>query len=113
MDDPGLLFQDWGNPTPLALKALQPLKGKITIAASGGVRTGVDMAKAIILGASLCGLAQPFLKPAMESPEAVITVIHKLKREFTIAMFLLGIKTVDKLQYNESLMWNPNFTLFS
>ena len=112
-DDLGLLFQDWGNPTPLALKELQPLRHKITVVASGGLRSGLDMIKAVLLGASLCGLAKPFLKPAMESPEAVIEVIHRLKREFTVAMFLMGVKDFKELNYNESLLWNPNFRLFS
>jgi len=112
-DDLGLLFQDWGNPTPYALQSLSPLKDKITMVASGGIRSGLDMAKAVILGASLCGLAKPFLKPAMESPDAVIKVINKLKREFTVTMFLLGLDQFDKLFYNESFIWNPNFALFS
>ncbi|MBN1560388.1 type 2 isopentenyl-diphosphate Delta-isomerase [candidate division KSB1 bacterium] len=112
-DDVGLLFQDWGNPTPLALQSLQPLKKKITIIASGGIRSGLDMAKAVILGASLCGMAKPFLKPAMESADAVIKVIQRLKREFTIAMFLLGVDKFDNLFFNKELMWNPDFTLFS
>ena len=56
------------------------------------------MAKAMVLGASLCGIAAPFLEPAMESPEAVVRVIDRLKAEFTTAMFLLGCRTVDQLQ---------------
>lgn len=111
-DNLGILFQDWGNPTPLALQALYPFKTRITLVASGGIRSGVDMAKAVILGASLCGLAKPFLKPAMESPEAVIKVIETLKREFIISLFLLGTKTFSELHYNTGLMWNPNVTFF-
>ncbi len=111
-DDLGLLFQDWGNPTPLALRELRPLKDQVTVIASGGIRSGVDMAKAIILGASLCGLAKPFLKPAMQSPEAVIDTINRLKREFTVAMFCLGAQQINDMHYNDSLLWNPNFELF-
>jgi len=111
-DNLGLTFQDWGNPTPLVLKELQPLREKLTVVASGGIRSGLDMAKAVILGASLCGLAKPFLKPAMQSPDAVIEVIQKLKREFTVAMFLLGIQNTNDMMYNNSLLWNPNFELF-
>lgn len=111
-DNLGLLFQDWGNPTPLALRDLQAFKDQIHVVASGGIRSGLDMAKAVILGASLAGLAKPFLKPAMESPDAVISVIQKLKREFTVAMFLLGMQNIDTMKYNNSLLWNPNFELF-
>ena len=96
--DPALgeLFQDWGIPTPEALKALAPLD--VTLIASGGIRTGIDMAKAMILGASLCGMARPFLTPAMESADAVRTVIQRIKREFVTTMFLLGARTVDDLK---------------
>ncbi len=103
-DDIGLLFQDWGIPTPQALRALKPFHGRITLIASGGIRSGIDMAKAIILGASLCGMAQPFLKPAMESPDKVIDLILRLKREFTLAMFLLGAPSLKELHNNDSLL---------
>ena len=93
----GLLFQDWGNPTPLALRALRPLHDKITVISSGGLRSGIDMAKSVILGAKLCGMAKPFLKPATESADAVIHTIEKFKKEFTVAMFLLGIRNFDQL----------------
>lgn len=111
-DNLGLLFEDWGNPTPLVLKTLMPLRNRLQVIASGGIRSGIDMVKAVILGASLCGLAKPFLQPAMESPQTVIEVIERLQREFKVAMFLLGASSVAELQFNESLIWNPDFTLF-
>ncbi len=100
----GQLFQDWGLPTPLALRALAPYRDRITLIASGGIRSGVDMAKAVVLGASLCGLARPFLNPAMESVEAVRKVIQRLKHEFVIAMFLLGADRVEKIKGREELI---------
>lgn len=103
-NDLGVLFQDWGIPTPVALKLAQPYMGKAKFIASGGLRNGVDMAKSVILGGSLCGMAAPFLQPAMESPEAVIHVIEQLKQEFTTTMFLLGTSTVDELYLNQALL---------
>jgi len=100
----GTQFQDWGIPTPLALTMLEKFRQRITVIASGGIRSGVDMARAVILGASLCGIAKPFLKPAMESAEAVISVIEKLKQEFKVAMFLTGVKNVKSMQYNKNLI---------
>ncbi len=100
----GIQFQDWGIPTPLALAMLEKYKQRITVIASGGIRSGLDMAKAMILGASLCGIAKPFLRPAMESAEAVIEVIEKLKHEFKVAMFLTGVKNIKSLQFNKSLI---------
>ena len=103
-DNLGLVFQDWGLPTPLALQALQPLHKKVTLIASGGIRSGLDMAKAVVLGASLCGLAAPLLAPAQESAKAVRTVIQRLRREFVTAMFLLGCQRVETLRGNAQLL---------
>lgn len=87
----GILFQDWGLPTPLALWELRSLRERgATLIASGGLRNGVDMAKAMALGASLCGMALPFLGPARQSTEAVVAAIERVRREFRTAMFLLG-----------------------
>lgn len=93
--DLGVLFQDWGIPTPMALQSLDALRPEAILIASGGIRSGLDMAKACVLGASLCGLASPFLQPAMESADAVIAVIEKLRREFISTMFLLGAPTME------------------
>ncbi len=102
--DLGILFQDWGIPTPIALIKLAPLRDRLTLFGSGGIRNGVDMAKAMILGASLCGLAKPFLAPAMQSPEAVISVIKRLHQEFRTAMFLLGIGKASIMIGNTNLL---------
>jgi len=100
----GLCFQDWGIPTPEALKRLAPLGDQVTLIASGGVRTGLDMAKAMVLGASLCGIARPFLEPAAISASAVLDHIRRLRREFQTAMFLLGVSRVSELTGNQALL---------
>ena len=102
--NPGILFQDWGIPTPKALRLAAPYRDRVELIASGGLRNGVDMVKSVILGARLCGLAAPLLKPAMESVDRVITVIEALKREFVTAMFLLGAPDVAALHGNERLI---------
>jgi len=110
-DEPelGELFSDWGIPTPVALRLMKPYRHEVKMIASGGVRTGVDMAKSIILGASLCGVARPFLNPARESADAVRKVIRRFKREFSIAMFLLGTGTVDDIKDNEGLILDEDW----
>ncbi|MEH6824376.1 MAG: type 2 isopentenyl-diphosphate Delta-isomerase [Motiliproteus sp.] len=100
----GLLFQDWGIPTPQALRLARPYMGQAQFIASGGLRTGIDMVKSVILGGSLCGMAVPFLKPAMNSPEAVIAAIEQVKHEFVTAMFLLGVPDMAGLSLNSALL---------
>jgi isopentenyl-diphosphate delta-isomerase len=102
--DPSLgeCFQDWGVPTPDALRALSGLD--LMLIASGGIRTGIDMAKAMILGASLCGMARPLLAPAMESVDSVRAVIQRIRKEFITAMFLLGADRVEKIKGREELV---------
>ncbi len=102
--NPGLLFQDWGIPTPVALKQAQLYQDQLQLVASGGLRSGIDMAKSVILGARLCGMAAPLLKPAMESVDRVVETIEALKREFVTAMFLLGAPDVACLHGNERLI---------
>ncbi|MBP0047725.1 type 2 isopentenyl-diphosphate Delta-isomerase [Marinobacterium sp. AK62] len=102
--DIGVRFQDWGLPTPLALKQAAAFQDRATLIASGGLRDGIDMAKSVILGASLCGMAAPLLKPAMESAEAVVEAIERLRREFITAMFLLGTPDISALFRNTALI---------
>jgi isopentenyl-diphosphate delta-isomerase len=102
--DLGELFADWGIPTPVALRLMKPYRHEVQMIASGGIRNGIDMAKSMILGASLCGMAGPFLNPARESSDAVRAVIRRLKREFTTAMFLLGTGSINDLKDNEGLI---------
>ncbi|MBT3192665.1 MAG: type 2 isopentenyl-diphosphate Delta-isomerase [Verrucomicrobia bacterium] len=100
----GVLFQDWGLPTPDALRLLHPYRTQATLIASGGIRSGIDMVKSLILGASLCGIARPFIDRAAESPESVIAFIASLKDQFTTAMFLLGVENVSDLIDNPALL---------
>ena len=102
--DLGLVFQDWGIPTPRALKLASSSRARVELIASGGLRNGIDMAKSVILGARLCGLAAPFLEPAVESAESVVAAIEALKRQFVTAMFLLGTPDIAALWGNKQLI---------
>ena len=104
-DDVGMLLQDWGIPTPEALHHLAPLRDLgIMLLASGGVRNALDMVKSIVLGASLAGMAKPFLEPATISTEAVVEKIESLRSSFRIIQFLLGMRNLRELQGNEDLI---------
>ena len=64
---------------------------------SGGVRSGLDAAKALALGARIVGVAQPMLKAALESEEALVTVMEDFEFELKVAMFCTGSKSVTEL----------------
>lgn len=102
--DVGLIFQDWGIPTPLALMRLRHLRSRVVLIASGGIRTGVDMVKAMVLGATACAVALPFLKAACSSVDAVVNLIEALRREFRLAQFLLAIRRAADLIGNDALI---------
>ncbi len=93
----GELFADWGVATPESIRQLAAIPD-LTVIGSGGVRTGIDVAKAIALGADLVGLAQPWLKAAMESAEHVVAAIKRTQTELKIAMFCAGARTLADLR---------------
>lgn len=93
----GELFAPWGIATPRSIRELKSLGG-LTVIGSGGVRNGLDAAKAIAMGADLVGLAQRFLEGANESIERAEECAAKVVRELTIAMFCVGAASIAELQ---------------
>jgi len=93
----GELFVDWGVPTPVSIKEVAAVQG-VTVIGSGGIRSGLDAAKAIALGAHLVGTAYPLLKPATVSAEAVIERVGRIVDELRIAMLCVGTRTIDELR---------------
>lgn len=96
-DNLGLVFRDWGISTTEAIVQCHKIKC-LKIIGSGGIRNGVEIAKAIALGSDLVGLALPFLEPANHSKEAVEEKIDQLIRELKIAMFCSGVRNIEELK---------------
>jgi len=100
----GEAFKDWGTPTPGALIKLRKNNPNLTFIASGGIRNGIDMVKACVLGARLSGVGLPFLKAALSDVDDVCFMIEQFKAEFVAASFLTGCSKVEQLFANQGLL---------
>jgi isopentenyl-diphosphate Delta-isomerase len=81
-------FEDWGIPT---VESIIQCRGVLPLIASGGIRSGMDGAKAIALGADLCGAAYPFLRALRE--HGLDGYIETFQRQMRICAFLTGSRT--------------------
>lgn len=90
------VFEDWGIPTAVSLSEVAGTGGPVI--ATGGIRSGLDMAKAMVLGADLCGVALPLLGPAMKGEKELSATISAFLQELRVAMFLSGAKNTAALK---------------
>jgi len=93
----GETFWDWGIPTAVSVVEVSQ-SVDLTVVASGGVRTGVDVAKAIALGADLSSLTSPILRPATKDTKEVRKVFQLIIEELRNTMFLVGANSIPKLK---------------
>jgi len=91
-------FIDWGIPTAESIAQVKEAAPELIIFASGGLRTGIDIAKCIALGASLGGIANPLLKAANNSVEMTIQKVQEISNEIRVCMFAAGIEDHEQLQ---------------
>jgi isopentenyl-diphosphate delta-isomerase len=91
-------FANWGIPTEEALISVRQAVPDLQIVASGGIRTGLDIAKCIALGADITAFGQPLLAAALESPEKVIEFIRSVIYEIKVSMLCVGAKNLDALK---------------
>lgn len=91
-------FIDWGLPTAESILNVKQVAPHMTVFASGGLRDGIDIAKCIALGATLGGMASPFLKAAVRSLEDTILAINEIQREMRVCMFAAGAAGLEQLQ---------------
>lgn len=91
-------FADWGISTAESLQMARQGAPELPIIASGGIRDGIQMSKAIALGAVACGVAGPFLSAAHKSTTAVAELIAVLVTQLRVAMFAAGVTDIPSLQ---------------
>lgn len=102
----GETFWDWGIPTAVSTAEVTS-SVDIPVVSSGGIRSGLDAAKAIALGADSVGIALPMLQNAYLGHESIIEYIDYFNNSLKIAMFLVGAKNLEELK-NSNLIVRGN-----
>ena len=93
------MFWDWGIPT--AISTAEVVNSvDVPVISSGGIRSGLEAAKAIALGADSVGMALPFLKKSV-SQEDLDQFINRFNDSLRIAMFLVGANNIEELKQSK------------
>ena len=91
-------FNSWGLPTKECIVSVRNTLPEIPLVASGGMKTGLDAAKAITIGADVIGYARQLLQAATESKESVLRMMDQIELELKMTMFGIGAKTMAELK---------------
>ena len=97
-------FAGWGIPTTEALIAVRAACPGACVIASGGLKSGVDIAKALALGADLCGLAAPVIRAALVREKEATTLLTVLVEQLRLAMFGIGAPSLPDLRGTKHLV---------
>jgi isopentenyl-diphosphate Delta-isomerase len=89
---------DWGIPTARAIVEVREMLPEIPLVASGGIRTGMDAAKAIALGADVVAVARPLLPAAIESADAVVDWLRPFIDELRVCLHGCGAANLSDLR---------------
>jgi isopentenyl-diphosphate Delta-isomerase len=100
------VFRNWGIPTLESLATGKESLVKCHIWASGGIRSGLDAAKLLAMGAQAVGVAKPFLEGAMESDERLVKILDQFEFELKVALFCSGVGSVGELAQKKVWSWN-------
>jgi isopentenyl-diphosphate delta-isomerase len=90
-------FAGWGIPTAASLRQVRAAVPQLPVIASGGLRNGLDAAKALAYGATLTGFAGPFLRAADAGEDVLDTMVTATIEEVRLAMFCTGVGQVHDL----------------
>src|SRR5438093_675798 len=100
----GATFWNWGIPTPASILLADV---GLPLVATGGVRSGLDVAKGIALGATMAGMAKPMLEAARVSADAAVQELRAVVEELKAAMFLTGSTSIKALQERPVIVSPP------
>ncbi|MBL4819246.1 MAG: type 2 isopentenyl-diphosphate Delta-isomerase [Deltaproteobacteria bacterium] len=93
----GFQFGEWGIPTAQSIENVRAISQSVPLIATGGIRSGQDILKALHLGADIASMAQPMLVAAHQSEQALFEFIEDLIQELRVALFASG---QEKLPYS-------------
>lgn len=91
-------FDEFGTPTARSIPEVRDVCPDKFVVGSGGVRGGTDAVKVLALGADIAGAALPFLAPAVESAEAVVRRLERLRWEMRVAAFAAGAGGAESIR---------------
>ncbi len=100
-------FRTWGIPTADSIQRIRDIDPKVPLVASGGLKTGIDVAKCIALGADVAALAGVMLRAAAISVETLLEQIEILRQQIKIAMFATGSRDIQALRNAEIVEIHP------
>ncbi|GAG69331.1 unnamed protein product, partial [marine sediment metagenome] len=100
--NPADVFREWGIPTPVSIVNVRKVSQKLTIA-TGGLKTGIDIAKSIVLGADVGGFAYKFLKSSWKDRKNdtisnTVREIRTLKNELRSSLWLMNLGSLNELK---------------
>jgi isopentenyl-diphosphate delta-isomerase len=101
-------FVDWGIPTEEALVAVRQAVPEMPLVASGGIRSGLDIAKSIALGADMAALGQPLLASALASADKVVEFLGGIIEEIKVAMLCVAAENLAALKKTPLVRRSPS-----